>query len=108
MPKIADLVKKYVDKVVFISVCTDDSLKTFKNYLKSNPKYTWNILYNNSSPKGSTAYDLYNIKALPAFFFINSYGNLAQSPAKPATQGFESKLRALFKPKKSDTKIGIR
>ena len=108
MPKIADLVKKYADKVTFISICTDDSLKTFKNYLKANPKYNWTILYNNSAPNGSTAYDLYNIKALPAFFFINSYGNLAQSPAQSPTQGFEYKLKALFKPKKKDTKIGIR
>lgn len=108
MPKIADLVKKYADKVVFVSICTDDSLKTYKNYLKANPKYNWTILYNNSAPKGNTAYDLYNVKGLPAFFFINSYGNLAQSPAQSPTQGFEYKLKALFKPKKKDTKIGIR
>lgn len=108
MPKIAELVKKYADKVVFVSICTDDSLKTYKSYLKSNPKYNWTILFNNSSPKGSTAYDRYNVKGLPAFFFINSYGNLAQSPAPSPSQGFEYKLKALFKPKKKDTKIGIR
>lgn len=108
MPKLAELVKKYGDKVVFISICTDDSLKTYKNYLKANPKYNWTILFNNSVPKGSTARDLYNVKGLPAFFFINQFGNLAQSPAKSPTQGFEFKLKALFKPKKSDTKIGIR
>lgn len=108
MPKIADLVKKYADKVTFISICTDDSLKNYKNYLKANPKYNWTILFNNSLPKGSTAYDLYNVKAVPAFYFINSYGNLAQSPAQSPTQGFEYKLKALFKPKKKDTKIGIR
>ena len=68
----------------------------------------WTILFNNSVQKGSTAYDLYNVKGLPAFFFINSYGNLAQSPAQSPTQGFEYKLKALFKPKKKDTKIGIR
>lgn len=108
MPKLAELVKKYSDKVIFISICTDDSLKTYKNYLKANPKYNWTILFNNSMPKGSTARDLYNVKGLPAFFFINQFGNLAQSPAKSPTQGFEFKLKALFKPKKSDTKIGIR
>lgn len=108
MPKVAELVKKYADKVVFVSICTDDSLKTYKNYLKANPKYNWTILFNNSSPKGSTAYDQYNVKGLPAFFFINSYGNLAQSPAPSPSQGFEYKLKALFKPKKKDTKIGIR
>lgn len=108
MPKIADLVKKYGDKMTFISICTDDSLKTYKNYLKANPKYTWPILFNNAERKGITAYDLYNLKGLPAFFFINQFGNLAQSPATAPTQGFEYKLKALFKPKKKDTKIGIR
>lgn len=108
MPKIADLVKKYADKVVFVSICTDDSIKTFKNYLKTYPKYNWTILFNNSVTKGSTARDLYNVKAVPAFFFINQFGNLAQSPAQSPTQGFEYKLKAIFKPRKSDTKIGIR
>ena len=108
MPKIADLFKKYGDKVAFVSICTDDSIKTYKDYLKMNPKYTWPILFNNSAAKGSTAYDLYKLKGLPAFFFINQFGTLAQSPATAPTQGFEYKLKALFKPKKKDTKIGIR
>jgi len=108
MPKIAELNKKYGDKVSFISICTDDSIKTFKAYLKANPKYNWQIVFNNSEQKGSTAKDLYNVKGVPAFFFINQFGNLMQSPAQPASQGFEYKLRALFKPKRSNTKIGIR
>jgi thiol-disulfide isomerase/thioredoxin len=108
MPKIAELIRKYGDKVVFVSICTDDSLKTYKNYLKANPKYNWTILFNNSMAKGNTARDQYNVKGLPAFFFINQFGNLAQSPAQSPTQGFEFKLKALFRPKKSNTKIGIR
>jgi hypothetical protein len=105
MPKIADLVRKYSDKVSFVSICTDDSLKTYKDYLKNNPKYTWTILWN--GPKSGSAYEKYNLKGVPAFFFINPYGNLAHSPAKSPTQGFEYKLKAIFKPKKSENKIGI-
>lgn len=108
MPKIADLVKKYGDKMVFVSICTDDSVKSYKEYIKANPKYTWPILFNNVAQKGKTAYDVYNLKAVPAFFFINQFGNLAQSPATAPTQGFEYKLKVLFKPKKKETKIGIR
>lgn len=108
MPKIADLVKKYGDKMLFVSICTDDSIKTYKDYLRANPKYTWPILYNNGGVKGKTAYDVYNLKTVPAFFFINQFGNLAQSPATAPTEGFEYKLKVLFKPKKKDTKIGIR
>jgi thiol-disulfide isomerase/thioredoxin len=105
MPKIADLVKKYGDKVSFVSICTDDSLKTYKEYLRANPKYTWTILWNGA--KNGSAYEKYNLKGVPAFFFINQYGNLANSPAKSPTQGFEYKLKAIFKPKKSNNKIGI-
>jgi thiol-disulfide isomerase/thioredoxin len=108
MPKILELNKKYADKMVFISICTDDSLKTYKEYLKANPKYTWTILFSNSEAKGKTAKDLYKIKGLPAFFFINNYGNLVQSPAIAPTQGFESKLKGVFKVKKGSTKTGIR
>ena len=108
MPKILDLVKKYGDKIVFISICTDDSLKTYKNFLKANPKYNWTILFNNSAPPGSTAKDLYNLKGIPAFFFINQYANLAQSPAPSPTDGFEYKLKGLFKPRKSNRIPGIR
>lgn len=108
MPKILDLIKKYGDKMVFVSICTDDSLKSYKDFLKANPKYNWTILFNNSEAKGQTAKDLYNLKGLPAFFFINQYANLAQSPALAPTEGFEYKLKALFKPKKSNRIPGIR
>ena len=106
MPKIADLVRKYGDKVSFVSICTDDSLKTYRNYLRANPKYNWTILWNGA--KSGSAYEKYSLKGVPAFFFINQYGNLAHSPAKSPTQGFEYKLKAIFKPKRSETKIGIR
>lgn len=108
LPKTADLVKKYGDKVVFINICTDDSINSYKKFLKANPKYNWTILYNGERTNKRTAYNLYNIKGVPAFFFINQFGNLAQSPATFPTQGFEYKLKILFKPKKKDTKIGIR
>lgn len=108
MQKINDLYKKYADKVTFISICTDDSIKLYKEYLKANPKYPWLIAFNNSETKGSTAKDLYYVKGLPAFYFINNYGNILQSPAISPSQGFEYKLKALFKPKKGNTKTGIR
>lgn len=107
MPKIADLKKKYNDKVTFISICTDDSIKTFKEYLKANPKFDWVILFNNNS-KPHSAKELYNIKGVPAFFFINMAGQLAQSPAQAPSQGIEYKFKALFRPSKKNTIPGIR
>ncbi|MBS1637423.1 MAG: TlpA family protein disulfide reductase [Bacteroidetes bacterium] len=107
MPKIADLKKKYNDKVTFISICTDDSLKTYKDYLKANPKFDWVILFNDNS-KPRSAKELYNIKGVPAFFFINVAGQLAQSPAQAPSQGIEYKFKALFRPSKKNTIPGIR
>lgn len=108
MPKIADLKKKYSDKVVFISVCTDDSSKTWKQYLKSNPKFDWLILFNNSTIKGTSAKDVYNIKGVPAFFFISPQGQLVQSPAHAPSEGIEYKFKALFRPSRKNTIPGIR
>lgn len=108
MPKTADLRKKYGDKVVFISISLDDSLQTFKNYLKANPKFDWTILFNNSEMNGATARDHYNVKGVPAFFFITPQGQLVQSPAPSPSEGMEYKFKGLFRAKRKDTIPGIR
>ncbi len=105
MQKIIDLKKKFNDKVTFISVCLDDSLKTYKAYLKANPKQDWVILH---QTKNSTAKQAYNIKTLSGFFFINPQMQLAQSPSLMPSEGIEYKFNALFKPRKKNTIIGIR
>jgi len=108
MGKIADLKKKYSDKVVFISICVDDSIRDYKEYLRLNPKYDWLILFNNNTYKDQSAKALYNIKGVPAFFFINPQGQLVQSPAPAPSEGIEYKFKALFRPQKGNRIIGIR
>jgi peroxiredoxin len=105
MHKIIDLKKKFNDKVTFISICLDDSSKTYKLYLKNNPKQDWLILHQD---KNSTAKQAYKIKTLSGFFFINQQMQLAQSPAIPPSEGIEYKFNALFKPKRKNTIIGVR
>lgn len=105
MQKIIDLKKKFNDKVTFISVCLDDSVKIYKAYLKANPKQDWIILH---QAQNSTAKQVYNIKTLSGFFFINQQMQLAQSPALMPSEGLEYKFNALFKPKKKNTIIGVR
>lgn len=105
MQKIIDLKKKFNHKVTFVSVCLDDSIKTFRNYLKSNPKQDWIILY---QTKHSTAKQKYNIKTLSGFFFMNAQKQLVQSPAPSPSDGIEYKFNALFRPKKKNTIPGIR
>lgn len=105
MQKIIDLKKKFGNNITFVSVCLDDSIKTYKAYLKSNPKQDWIILFQSSL---SNAKQAYNIKSLSGFFFISPQFQLIQSPAMTPSEGIEYKWNAMFKPKKRNTIPGIR
>lgn len=105
MQKIIDLKKKFNEKVTFISVCLDDSVKSYKHYLKLNPKQDWIILH---QTKNSTAKQAYNITSLSGYFFINQQLQLVQSPALAPSEGVEYKFHALFRPKRKNTIIGVR
>lgn len=105
MQKIIDLKKKFNDKVQFVSVCLDDSVKTYKAYLKANPKQDWIILHQRDN---STAKQAYNIKTLSGFFLISPQMQLVQSPALAPSEGIEYKFNALFKPKRKNTITGVR
>jgi len=108
MPKIAALKKKYGDKVVFISICVDDSMKTYRDYLKSNPKFDWPIWYNYNKSLSKTARDNYFVTGTEAYFLISNFGYLAQSPALSPSKGIEYKFNLLFRIRAKTTKTGIR
>ncbi len=108
MPKIAALKKKLGDKIVFVSICLDDSLKTYITYLKTNPKFDWNIWYNYDKSIIKTAKENYFVIGTQAYFLINNFGYLAQSPAPSPSNGIEFKLNSLFKPNRRNTKTGTR
>ena len=108
MPKILNLKKKYGDKIVFLSLCLDDSLIDYTSFLKSNPKYDWPIWFSNEKSISKTAKETYNVIGTEQYFLINNYGYLAQSPALAPSKGIEFKLNMIFKPNKKMTKIGIR
>ena len=104
MQKLADVKKKFNDKVTFISICLDDST-TYQHYLKQNPKFDWIILNHSAA---SNAKQLYNIKTLSGYFLINSKLEFALSPALSPSEGIEYKFYALFRNKKKNTIPGIR
>lgn len=108
MIKISALKKKYGDKLTFVSICVDDSLKSFTNYLRSNPKYDWNIWYNYDKRIEKTAKENYFVTGTEAYFLINNFGYLAQSPAQAPSKGIEYKLNVIFKVASKNTKTGIR
>ena len=108
MPKIATLKKKFGDKLVFLSICLDDSVNTYKNYLRTNPKFDWPIWFSNDKSFTKTAKDNYFVTGTEAYFLINNFGYLAQSPALAPSQGIEYNLNIIFKVRQRNTKTGIR
>ncbi|MES2131970.1 MAG: redoxin domain-containing protein [Bacteroidota bacterium] len=104
MQKLSDIKKKFNDKVVFISICLDDSVKTYKTYLKANPKQDWIILWQGNG----NAKQNYAIKTLSGYFFINQQMILAQSPALAPSEGLEYKFNGLFRQRKKNTITGVR
>lgn len=108
MPKIAALKKKFGDKMVFVSVCLDDSLKSYTNFVKTNPKYDWYIWYNYDKSLTKTAKESYYVTGNEAYFLINNFGYLSLSPAPSPSKGIEYKLNVIFKTPKRNTKTGIR
>ncbi len=108
MGKIALLKKKYNDKVYFVSVCVDDSVSSYLNFLKQNPKYDWMIWHNEVTGIKQTAKELYNVVGSESYFLINNYGTIALAPATSPSKGIEYKFSALFKPNRKTTKTGIR
>lgn len=108
MPKIAALKKKFGDKLVFVSICLDDSLKSYTNFIRSNPKFDWNIWYNYDKSLPKTAKENYFVTGTEAYFLINNFGYLAQSPAPSPSKGIEYRLQTIFKTRGKNTKTGIR
>lgn len=104
MQKLVEVKKKFSDKVAFISICLDDSVKSYQAYLKANPKQDWLILHDTQG----NARQHYAVKSLSAYFFINQQLILAQSPALAPSEGLEYKFNGLFRQKKKNTITGVR
>jgi peroxiredoxin len=94
LKKQEQLFRKYGDKVMFVSVCTDDDTVAFKNFVKQNPAYKWTFLYGGKNKKLA---EQYNIKSLPVYYFISPDGYLLQSPALKPDEGIEFKFNQIFK-----------
>ncbi len=108
MQKIEAIKKKLAGKMIFLSICLDDSLSGYKRYLKNNPKFDWPIWYNYGSSLPKTAKEAYAVIGTEAYFLINNLGYLAQSPALSPAQGIEYRLNSIFKIKQKTIKTGIR
>lgn len=108
MLKIEAIKKKLSGKMIFVSICLDDSVASYKRYLKANPKFDWFIWFNYDKSISRTAKEAYSVVGTEAYYLINNQGYLAQSPALSPAQGIEYRLNSIFKIKQKTTKTGIR
>src|SRR5690606_3996790 len=104
----ADLQKRYGHKMVFLSICLDDSLSAYNKFITENPKLTWNIWYNNDPSFTITAKDKYDVTGTEAYFLISSMGDIAQTPARAPSGGIEYKFNVLFRIRQRTHNTGIR
>lgn len=91
--------KKFGDKIIFISISTDEDTNAFKSFVKQNPKYNWYFLH---AGAGRQVISKYNAATVPVYYFINRQGNFIQSPAMKPDEGIEKKFNEVLKikPKK--------
>ncbi|MGE0568452.1 MAG: TlpA family protein disulfide reductase [Bacteroidia bacterium] len=108
MAKLASLVKTYGSKLLFISICVDNTYEEYINYLKENPKYQWAIWYDNVEGLKQSGEDLYNIINGEGYFLIDNFGTLSLSPADAPSKGIQYRFDAIFKPTRKTRVIGIR
>ncbi len=97
------LKKKYGDKIEFISISTDKTNADLKNFLLKNPKFDWLFLYDNTSGKLKTDYE---IITYPAYFLISPDGKFIQVPADSPEQDIEQLFYDLTKPKTKPHNVG--
>ena len=99
MKIIPSLIKKYGERITFVSISTDKTNADLKNFQNKNPKYTWLFLYDNSLGKLKVDYE---IKSLPTYFLIDPDGRFIQVPAESPDEDID---RAFYDITKTKPKV---
>lgn len=93
---ILELDKKYGRKITFISICNCANDAKTLAFINRN-KYKWVFL---NSKGNSKVLDEYEVLSYPAFYLIDSYGNILRSPADRPSGNIERTLESLSKTSK--------
>ena len=80
-----------------MSISIDDNVDLMKQFLKKNPQYDWNFLYAGSKSQTKEDYMVYSV---PAYYLINAWGNLMQSPAERPSGDIEKVFDEILNKKK--------
>ena len=96
MKVIPSLKKQYGERITFVSISTDKSNFSLKNFCDKNPKYDWTFLYDNTNGKLKTNYE---IRSLPTYFLIDPDGKFVQVPADSPDEDIDRVFYDITKPK---------
>lgn len=86
MKVIPALKKIYGERIEFLSILTEGSAASLTAFSAKNPKYDWQFLYDHTSGKLKTDYE---IRSLPAYFLISPEGKFVQVPADSPDEDIE-------------------
>ncbi len=101
MKLMQDYRKKYGNKIVFVSICTDKTKEEMKAFLAKNPKYDWTQLYCDDESLLQT----YEIRMVPTYFLVDDKGYFIQKAPSASPPAIEETLFRIAKPK--DKKQGV-
>jgi len=90
------LKKKYGERITFVSISTDKSNYSLKNFCDKNPKYDWLFLYDNTNGQLKSNYE---IKIMPTYFLIDPNGKFLQVPAASPDEDIDRVFYDITKPK---------
>jgi peroxiredoxin len=105
MKILPSLKKQYGERITFVSITTDKTAASLKNFCAKYPQYDWIFLYDNTN--GSLKDD-YEIKSLPSYFLINPEGKFIQAPAEGPDGDIDRAFFDIVKPKAKRHNVGSR
>ena len=91
-----NLKDKYSSDIAFVSISIDKNYKAYKSYLDKNKNLNSVFLYGGNA---DSLRELFNVKAIPAFYLIDKDGDLLKSPAKKPSENIEELFQQLSKEK---------
>lgn len=103
MKVIPSLKKIYGERITFVSILLNGSESDLKKFQSKNPKYDWLFLYDHTSGKLKTDYE---IKSLPAYFLISPEGKFLQVPAESPDEDIERTFYDITKIKSKLHNVG--
>ncbi|HTX89154.1 MAG TPA: TlpA disulfide reductase family protein [Bacteroidales bacterium] len=91
---LADLYKKYGDRIRFVSISADREFLKMKIFVTMKKNFTWTFLYLGDNLDLLKAYD---VKTFPQYVLVDEEGKILFCPAEPPGTGLEEQIMKSIK-----------